>query len=101
MTLGFASDDVVPLVELGQQHVVEVDRPHAIVDLFQANPVPFERVGDEQEAVLEAERPGARHLFDKEVPGIFLRGQHPWIRARGGMIMGGCGVAAEGACGRG
>ena len=79
--MGLPSDDVVALIELRQQDVVEVDRPDAIVDLVQANPVPLERVGDEQEPVLEAERPRARHPFDEEVPGVFLRGRPPRIRA--------------------
>ena len=70
--MGLPSDDVVALIELRQQDVVEVDRPYAIVDLFQANPVPLERVGDEQEPMLEAERPRARHPFDEEMPGVFL-----------------------------
>jgi hypothetical protein len=49
-----AADDVVPLIEAGEEHTAEVDRPDAEGGLLQADVVLREGVGDEEQPVLEA-----------------------------------------------
>ena len=53
-----ASHDGVPFVEPRDEDATEIDRPDAVVDLLEAYRVVDESVGDEEHALLEAERPG-------------------------------------------
>ena len=46
----------------------------------------FERVGDEEQALLEAERPGVGDALDEEVSGILDRRQLAGVRARRGPV---------------
>ena len=57
-TVLLGSDDVVAFVDAAQQHVAEVNRPDPVVDLLEADGVLLERVGEEQQALPEAD--GAR-----------------------------------------
>lgn len=45
-------------------------------------------IGDEQQSVLETERPGIRHALHQEVAGILERGELLGKRPRGGAIAG-------------
>lgn len=77
---GLSADDVVPFVEFGQEDGVEADGPDPIFGLFQSDVVIGERLRDEEQAVLKAERPASRDFFHQEVPGVFLR--RPVFRVR-------------------
>jgi hypothetical protein len=68
-----SSDDEVALVEAGEKYVAKVDGPDAVVGLLQANEVLLERVGDEEQMVLEPEGAGVGHALDDEVGWIFVR----------------------------
>ena len=70
---GLRADDVVPFVDPAQAGRAEVDRPDAVVDLLEADGVLLERVGDEEQALLEAEGAGVGDALDDEVAGILDR----------------------------
>ena len=42
------------LVHTGQQHVAEADGSDPVVDLFEVNEVLLERIGDEEQALLQS-----------------------------------------------
>jgi hypothetical protein len=71
---GLPANDIVPFIELGQEHGVEVERPDAIVGFLEANVVVGQAVGDEEQTVLEAKGAAGRDLLDQEVAGVLLRG---------------------------
>ena len=85
-------DDVVPFVDPSQQDAAEVDRPDAVVHLLKADGVLLQRVGDEEQFLLEPERPGVRDALHDEMAGILDRGQDSGIGARGGPVEGGRGT---------
>ena len=64
------SDDVVALVNPAQEQGTEMDRPEAVVDLLEANGVLLERVRDEDEPLLEANRARIGDALDDEVARI-------------------------------
>ena len=72
---GSIPDDQVAFVDRGQEDRPEVDRPDAIVGFLEAEVMCFERIGDEEELVLEPKRAGVGHPLDQEVPGIRERRQ--------------------------
>jgi len=43
-----SANDKVTFIESSQEHLTEVDRPDAIVDLLEAERVLLERIGDEE-----------------------------------------------------
>ena len=43
-----SANDEVAFIESSQEHLTEVDRPDAIVDLVEADGVLLERIGDEE-----------------------------------------------------
>jgi len=55
MGWGLGADDEVGFVHGSEQCVAEVDVPEAVIDLLETDVVLLERVGDEDEAVLETE----------------------------------------------
>ena len=63
-------NDVVPFVDASQEDIAEVNRPDAVVDLLEPDGVLLERVGDEQQALLQTDGAGVGDAFDDEVPGI-------------------------------
>ena len=79
--MGGASDDVVAFVDAPKEHVAEVNRPDAVVDFLQPHGMLFERVGQEEQALLEADGPGIGDPLDDEVSGIFHRRQRAGVRA--------------------
>ena len=52
-----------------EDHSAEIDSPHAVVGLLQANVLVHERVRDVEQAVLKVERAGVGHALHQEVPG--------------------------------
>lgn len=62
-------------VEFRQEHTPEVDRPDPVAGFLETDVMLLEGVGDEEEFVLESERPGAGDPFDDEVPRILQRRQ--------------------------
>ena len=66
-------DDVIPFVDPSQEHLAEVDRPDPVVDLLEADGVLLERVGEEQEPLLQADGAGVGDALDDEVTGILDR----------------------------
>ena len=79
-------DDVVSFVDPPQEHVAEVDRPDPVGDLLEADGMLLERVGDEEQAPLEAKGAGIGDALDDEVPGIFDRRQGAGVLAGGGPV---------------
>ena len=61
---------MVPFIDASQEHVAEVNRPDAVVDLLEADGVLLERVGNEQQPLLQTDGAGVGDAFDDEVPGI-------------------------------
>ena len=51
-------DDVVPFVDSAEEHVAEVDRPDAVVDLLESDWVLFQRIGDEEQTLPQADGAG-------------------------------------------
>ena len=70
-----ASNDVVPFVEASNQDAAEMNRPDPVGDLLEADRVLFERIGDEEQSLLEAKRPSVGDALHQEVPGILNRRQ--------------------------
>ena len=60
MTLGSGPDDVVALVQVAEADVAEVNGPHAVRDLLEADGMLFERLGEVDEPALAAEENLAR-----------------------------------------
>src|SRR5450432_3753394 len=65
-----AMNDVVPFVESSEQNPTEMNRPDAVVHLLQADGVLLQRIGNEEQFLLEPERPGVRDALHEEVSGI-------------------------------
>src|SRR5690606_7792327 len=65
----------VPLVEASQQPVVEVETPHAVCDLLQAQVLVRQRLADEELVLLEADVAVLREEAHLEVTGV-LRSRH-------------------------
>lgn len=68
-----ATNHVVALVEASEQDLAEVDRPDAIVDFLEPDVMLLEGVGDEQQAVFEAEGARVGDALDEEVSWILQR----------------------------
>src|SRR5438876_9588426 len=85
-TFALSLDDVIPLVDPPQQHVAEVNRPDPVVDLLEANRMLLERIGQEQQPLLQADGAGVGHALDEEVAGILDRWQRAAVRAGGGTV---------------
>jgi len=56
-------DDVVAFVDASQEHVTEMNRPEAIIDLLKADEVLLEGVGDEQQPLLQADGTGRDLIY--------------------------------------
>ena len=80
-TFALGSDDVISLVDPPQQHVAEVNRPDPVLDLFEADRMLLERIGQEQQPLLQADGAGAGHPLDEEVAGILDRWRLPKLGA--------------------
>ena len=85
-TCRLRSDDVVPFVDPPQQDAAEGDRPDPVGHLLEADGMLLERVGDEEQAPLEAKGAGIGDALDDEVPGIVDRRQGAGVLARGGPV---------------
>src|SRR6266446_2006165 len=81
-----ASNDVVPFVESSDQDPAEVNGPDAVGDLLEPDRVLLERFRDEEQALLEAERPSVGDALHEEMPGILKRRQLARVRPRGGPV---------------
>src|SRR5688572_21995784 len=79
---GLGPDDVIAFVDAPEQHVAEVNRPDAVVDLLEADRVLLERVGEEEQSLLQANRAGVGDALDEEVPGVLARRQGAGVRPR-------------------
>jgi hypothetical protein len=66
--------------------VAEVDRPDAIGHFLESDRVWREGVGDEEQALLEAEGPGVGDALDEEVPRIVDRQEPRIVRARRRLV---------------
>ena len=64
------SYDHLAFVDLCQEDPAEVDRPDPVVCLVEADVVLFQRVGNEEQLVLEAEGAGVRDALHEEVPRV-------------------------------
>lgn len=62
-------DDIVALVEAGEEHAVEVDGPDPVVDFLQADVVLLQRIRDEQQLVFEAEGAALVTRLTRKCPG--------------------------------
>ena len=65
-----------------------MNRPDAIVDFLESDGVLLQRVGDEEQALLEPKRPRVRDAFHDEMPGILDRRHRPGVRPGRGPIAG-------------
>ena len=79
-------DDVVALVDASEQDVAEVNGPDPIVDFLEADGMLLERVGQKQQALLQADRARVSDTLDEEVARIFDRGERAGVGARGRTI---------------
>lgn len=52
------AQDVVAFIGPGQQDVAEVDGPDAVIHLLEADDMLLEGIGQEEQALLEPDRPG-------------------------------------------
>jgi len=75
-------DQRLPFVDPSQEYVAEVERPNAVIDLFEADAMLLERGREIEQPGLEANGAGVGDPLHEEVPGIFERGQCAGIRAR-------------------
>jgi len=80
-----ATNDVLPFIESSDQDATEIDRPDAVVDFLESHCVD-EPVGDEEDALLEAERPGVGDALHEEVSRIVERRQLARVRADGRAV---------------
>lgn len=62
-------DDIVALVEAGEEHAVEVDGPDPIVDFLQADVVLFEGVAMNSSRCLKRKVPAFVTRFTRKCPG--------------------------------
>jgi len=60
-------DDIVALVDPPEEHVAEVDGSDAVIDLLEPDGVLLERIGDEQQALLQADSAGVGDGLDEEM----------------------------------
>ena len=58
------------LVEASEEHVVEVDGPDAIVDLFETDPFLIQDLAEEQRVLPESEGAGLADATSLEVAGV-------------------------------
>ena len=70
------------LVDLAKQYGPEVQGPNPVVAFLEPDVVLLERVGEEEQPILEADRPGVRDALDQEVPWILERWELRGIGAR-------------------
>lgn len=70
-------DDVVTFVHAPQEDAAEVNRPDAVGDLLEPDRVLLERIGDEEQAFLQADGAGVGDARDDEMAGILDRRQGP------------------------
>jgi len=75
-----ASNGGVTFVESGDEHLAEVDRPDAVVDLLEPDGVRRQGVGDEKQARLDAEGAGRGDARDEEVARILDRPEPGIVR---------------------
>ena len=75
------ADDVVAFIDAGQEDVAEVDGPDAILDLLEAEDLLLERVRDEEQALLEPDRPRVRHSLGNVMARVLDRRDVPRVRA--------------------
>jgi len=66
-------DDVVAFVDTAQEHAAEVNGPDTVVDLLEADGVLLQRVGQEEQALPEADGAGVGDAFHDEVAGVLVR----------------------------
>ena len=59
-----------------------MNRPDAVVDFLEADGVLLQRVGDEEQALLEPKRPRVRDALDEEMSGILDRRQGAGVEPR-------------------
>ena len=79
-------DDVVALVDASEQDVAEVNGPDPVVGLLEADRMLLERVGEEQQALLQANRARVGDTLDEEVAGVLDGGQRAGVGPRGGPV---------------
>ncbi len=77
MLLG--SDDGVAFVDAAEQHVTEMNRPDPVVDFLEADGVLLQRIGDEQQALPQADGARVGDALDEEMarPGYSTGGRAP------------------------
>jgi hypothetical protein len=79
-------DDVVTFVHSPQQDTAEVNRPDAVGDLLEPERVLLERIGDEQQPLLQADGARVGDALDEEVPGILDGGHGTRVGAGRGPV---------------
>jgi len=75
------AEDRVAFVDPREEDVAEVDGPDPISDFLEAEDVLLERVRDEEQALLEPDRPRVRHPFGKVMARVLDRREGPRVRA--------------------
>ena len=82
--LHLGANDGVPFIDPAQEYVTEVQPPNPVVDFFQADPVLFEGVGEKEQPLLEADRPGIGDPLTMKWPGYSIGGRPPvYVRGDG------------------
>ena len=82
--LHLGANDGVPFIDPAQEYVTEVQRPNPVVDFLQADLVLLEGVGEKEQPLLEADRPGVGDTLDDEMAGYSIGGRPPvYVRGDG------------------
>src|SRR6266404_4711743 len=79
-------DDVVTFVHSPRKDTAEVNRPDAVSDLLEPDRVLLERIGDEQQPLLQADGARVSDALDEEVPGILDGGHGTRVGAGRGPV---------------
>ena len=80
------SDDVIAFVDAAEQHVTEMNRPDPVVDFLEADGVLLQRIGDEQQALPQADGARVGDALDEEMARILHGRQGAGIGAGRGAV---------------
>jgi len=77
-----STNDVIALIQCGNEYGVEVDRPDAVIGFLKSDVLVDERVGDVEKLIVEAERATGCNLLYDEVTGVLENRKPRRIGAR-------------------
>ena len=90
MSTGSVSNDHLALVDFRQEHGSEIDGPDPVVGFFEADVMLFERVGDEEQLVLQPGRAGVVAVAGlRRRPGLLAGARQMTVRSAFGACFGG------------